>query len=118
MLNGLKIQFNLNKCIVKICDCEAIVIALREHKLYEINFVKLHKEEATNLVQALTRDGAFRLWLYQLGHLNVKGDLILQNMVSDTNLDNFTCPTSSLLCEVYIENKQHKIVFPNKRGGE
>jgi hypothetical protein len=28
--NGLKVQFNLNKCIVKSCDGEAIAIAPRE----------------------------------------------------------------------------------------
>ena len=48
--DGLKIQFNLNECIVKSCDGEVIVIAPRERKLYAINFVNVHEAEVTNLV--------------------------------------------------------------------
>ena len=36
--NGLKVQFNLNKYIVKSCNGEAILIASRKQNLYEINF--------------------------------------------------------------------------------
>ena len=49
--NNLSVHFNLNKCIVKFCNGEAIVIAPHECKLYKINFVKVHKVKAANLVQ-------------------------------------------------------------------
>ena len=48
--NGLKIQFNLNECIVKSYNGEAIAIAPCKRNLYKINFVKVHKVKATNLV--------------------------------------------------------------------
>jgi hypothetical protein len=39
--NDLNVLFKLNECIVKSCHSEAIAIAPREGKLYEINFVKV-----------------------------------------------------------------------------
>ena len=116
--NDLKIQFNLNECIVKSCNGEAIAIAPRKRNLYEINFVKVHEAEATNLVQSPTGDGALELWHRCLGHLNVKGVHTLQNMVSGMNLGKFSCPTSSLFCEACIEGKQHRVAFSNEGGGE
>lgn len=58
--NGLIIQFNLNKCIVKSCDGEAIAIAPREQNLYKINFVKVYKAQLANLVQFPMGDGALK----------------------------------------------------------
>lgn len=56
--NGLSIRFNLNKCIVKSCNGEVIMNAPHECKLYKINFMKVHKADATNLMYFPTRDGA------------------------------------------------------------
>ena len=79
--NGSKIQFNLNKCIVKSCNGEAIAIAIAiascERNLYVINFVKVHEPEAANLMQFPMGDDALELWHGCLGHLNVKGVHIL-----------------------------------------
>jgi hypothetical protein len=38
--NSLKVQINLNKCIDKYCNSEAIAIAPCERNLYKTNFVK------------------------------------------------------------------------------
>ena len=70
--NGLKVQFNLNECIVKSCDGEAIAIAPRE-AIIQNQFCEGAQAEAANLVQSPTEDGALELWHRRLGHLNVKG---------------------------------------------
>lgn len=61
MLNGLKIQFNINKCIVKSCDGETIVIVPRKQNTYEINFVEVHGTDVANLVQSRMGDGVLEL---------------------------------------------------------
>ena len=78
VLSDLNIQFNLNECIVKSCNDEAIAIAPRKHNLYEINFVKIPKEEVANLVQFPTWDGVLKFWNRRLGHLNMKDVYTLQ----------------------------------------
>lgn len=50
MSNGLKVQFNLKKCVVRSCDGEVIAITTYKRKLYKINFVKAHEVDAANLV--------------------------------------------------------------------
>ena len=95
MLNRLKVWFSLNKYIVKSCNGEAIAIAPHERNLYKINFVKVHKAEAANLVQSPTGDGALELWYRRLGHLNVKGIHTFRNMVSGINIGKFSYPTIS-----------------------
>lgn len=87
--NGLKIQINLNKCIKKYCDGEAIMITPRKDILYEIIFFKMHKVDATNLMQSPVGDDALELYHRHLGYLNVKGIYKLQNMVSGVNYGNF-----------------------------
>jgi hypothetical protein len=47
LLNGLKVQFNLNEYIVKSSNDEATVIASREQNLYEINFAWKCKKQPT-----------------------------------------------------------------------
>ena len=44
----------------------------------------------------------------------MKGVHILQNMLSDINIGKISCFTFSLRCEVYIEDKQHRVAFPNE----
>ena len=117
--SGLKFQVNLNECIVKFCDGEAIAIALRECNLYEINFVKMHEAETTNLVQYPTGDGALELQHYCLGHLNVKGVHTLQNMVSDMNTSKKKiAPHHCFFFYTCIKDKQHRAAFTNKGRGE
>ena len=50
MSNGLNAQFNINECIVKSYDGKAIAIAPHKNKLYEMNFIKVHRSNAVNLV--------------------------------------------------------------------
>ncbi len=114
--SGLKVQFNLNECIVKASDGEAIAIAPREGNLYQMNFMKVHGVDAANLVQSPTGDGGLELWHRRLGHLNEKGVRTLQTMVSGMNLGKISCPTYSLVCEACIQGKQHRAPFP-KEGG-
>ena len=70
--NGLKVQFNLNECIVTSCNSEAVVIALREDILYKINFMKVHESDVAKLVQSPLEYDALKLWHRRLGHLSVK----------------------------------------------
>ena len=75
--NGLKLQLNLNACIVKSCDVKAITIVPCERNLYEINFMKVHEAETINLVQSPTGDDMLKIWHCPFCHLNVKGVHIL-----------------------------------------
>ena len=89
MSNSLKVQFNLNKCIVKFCNDEAIAIVPHKRNMYKINSTKVHEAEMATLVQSSTGDGVLELCHLCLGHLNVKGFHPLQNMVSDMNIGKF-----------------------------
>lgn len=116
--NSSKVQINLNKCIDKYCNSEAIAIAPCERNLYKTNFVKMHEAKATNYVQSPTEDDTLELWHRSLIQLNVKGVRTLQKIISDTNIGKFSCLTSSLFCEMYIEGKQLRVAFSNKKGGK
>lgn len=59
--NDLNMQFNLNICFVNICDNEAIAIASRANNLYKMNFVKIHRADATILVQSLMENCVLEL---------------------------------------------------------
>lgn len=50
--NKLKVQFNLNECIVKSSDDEVIAIVLREGNLYQMNFIKVYGTYVANLAQS------------------------------------------------------------------
>ncbi len=97
--SGCKVQFNMNECIVRAFDGEVITIALREGNLYQVTFTKVCEMHVANVAQTSTIDGALELWHRRLGHLNVKGVHVFQNMVSGMNLGNMPCPTSSFVCE-------------------
>ena len=56
--NGLKVQFNLNKCIVKSCDSEAIVIVPRKGNLYDFFFCKGARSGCNQL--SVTSNGRWR----------------------------------------------------------
>ena len=86
VLNNLKVQFNLNKYFVKVCGGEAIAIVPHINNLYLMNFTKVHEADAVNLVQSPTEDGALKLWLCHLSHLNVKNIHMLKNMMSNMNI--------------------------------
>jgi hypothetical protein len=114
--SGCKVQFNMNECIVRAFDGEVIAIALREGNLYQMTFTKVCEMHVANLAQTSTIDGALELWHRRLGHLNIKGVHVFQNMVSGMNLGNMPCPTSSFVCEGCIEGKQHCKPFPSDGG--
>ena len=116
MSNDLKIQFNINECIIKSCNGEAIAIVPRKWNFYEINFVKVHRAKTTNLVQSSTGDGILELWHRHLGHLNVKNVHTLQKIMSGMNLGKFSCSISSLFGEACIKGKQYRVAFPNEGG--
>jgi hypothetical protein len=48
--SGLKVQFNINKCIIQASDGHTIVIAPREGNLYHLHVIKVHGMDAANLV--------------------------------------------------------------------
>lgn len=48
----LKVQFNLNECIVRIRDEKIIVISLRKVNLYQKNFANVHGVDVANLMQS------------------------------------------------------------------
>ena len=114
--NDLRIQFNLNKCIIKSCDGEAITIVPHEQNLYKIGFVKVQGMEVANLVQSPMGNGALELWNRRLGHLNMNNVHTFQNMVSNMNLVKLSYPTSALLCVVCIEGKENRVAYLNKGG--
>jgi hypothetical protein len=53
-----------------------------------MTFTKVCEMHVANLAQTSTIDGALELWHRRLGHLNIKGVHVLQNMVSGMNLGN------------------------------
>lgn len=48
--NRLNIQVNINECIVKSCDGEAIVIASCKDNLYKIDFIMVYEVHEANLM--------------------------------------------------------------------
>lgn len=79
---------------------------------------KVYGADAANLVQSPTDCGALEFWHCHLGHLDVKGVHMLQNVESDMNLGKFSCPTSSLLSKACIKDTQHMVVFFNEGRDE
>lgn len=76
MLNGLKMQFNLNQCIVRGLDGK--IITMGPHKgIYEIMFIELYGTNATNLAQLVKKNSACEFGHRRLGHLNVNGAHVL-----------------------------------------
>lgn len=71
LLSGLKVQFNLKKCIVRSSDDKIVAIVLRERYFYQINFSKVYEAKLANLVQLLTKDDALELWYRRFGNLNM-----------------------------------------------
>lgn len=57
--------------------------------LCKIKSTKVHKADAAHLVQSSIGDDVFELGYRCLGHLNMKGVYMVQNMVSDMNLGKF-----------------------------
>ena len=96
---GLKIQFNLNECIVRGPDGEVISIRLHNGNLYEMNFKNVHIADAVDLVQSWRKDNAFEFWNCRLGHLNVKCVNTLKNIMSGMNLSKILCTASSSIRE-------------------
>lgn len=86
VLNDLKVQFNLNKYVLKAGDSEANAIVICKGNLYKIKFIKVHRANATNLVQSPTEVGTFELWHCYVSHLNMKGIHSLQKIVSGINM--------------------------------
>lgn len=84
-----------------------------EDKLYELNITKVHGVDTVNLIQLSKKDGVLELWHWSRGHFNLKSVRALQSMVNDMNLESFISIVFSLVCEVCIEGKSHKIIFTN-----
>jgi hypothetical protein len=61
VLSGLKVQFNINKCIIQASDGHTVAIILREGNLYQLHVVKIHGMDAANLVQSNGGDGGLQL---------------------------------------------------------
>lgn len=93
--DGIKIQFNLSKCIVKSSSGEAIVIVPCKDNLYEINIVT-------------------ELWNRRFGHVNMKGIHTLQNMASGMIFGKFSYLTSLLPCKMCIKGKKIGLYFQTK----
>ena len=111
--SGLKVQFNINECIIRASDDDTVAIAPREGNLYHLHVVKEHGMDAANSVQSNGRDGGLQLWHRRLGHLNEKGVPALRSMVTDIDLTQVSC-RSSLVCKACIEGKQHRLSFRTK----
>lgn len=63
--NTLKMQFNLNKCIIRGMDGEVISMGLCNDNLNKIKYKKVHKACAIDLVQSWRKEGAFELWAFE-----------------------------------------------------
>lgn len=99
LLDGLKVQFNLNEYIVRGPDREVNVIGLHKGNLYETQFSKVHGADVANLAQSMAKDGAFELGCRRLKHLNMKHIHALQSSMSDLNLGKVRCYIFLLICE-------------------
>ena len=108
----LKIQFNLNECIVRGPDGEVISIGLHNGNLYKMNFKNVHIVDAVDLVQSWRKDNAFQFWNCWLGHLNAKCVRILKNIMSGMNLSKILCTTSSSIREHAMRDNNLGRYFP------
>jgi len=111
VFSDLKVQFNINECIIWTSDGHPVAITPREGNLYHLHVVNVHRMDATNLVQSNGEDGGLQLWNRRLGHLNEKGVRALRSMVTGIDLTQVPC-LLPLVCEASIEGKHH---FGRKR---
>ena len=87
--SGLKVQFNINECIIRASDGHPVAIAPREGNLYHLHVVKVHGMDAANSVQSNGGDGGLQIWHRHLGHLNEKGVRALRSMVTGIDFTKF-----------------------------
>lgn len=71
---------------MKALNKEVVSIALHEDHLYQMNFIKMHEADATNLAQSWKKNDALELSHHELGHLNVKSLHAFQNTVNDMDM--------------------------------
>jgi hypothetical protein len=55
--SGLKVQFNINECIIRVSDGHPVAIVPREGNLYHLHIIKVYGVDAANLVQSNGGDG-------------------------------------------------------------
>ena len=72
LLNGLKVQFLVNECIVGGANGDVVVIAQCEGNLYQMTFMEVCVGDAANFVRLHVRGGSAKLWHHRFGHLNVR----------------------------------------------
>ena len=113
--SGLRVQFNINECIIRTSDGHPVAIAPQEGNLYHLHVVKVHGMDAVNLMQSNRGDGGLQLCHRHLGHLNEKGVRALRSIVTGIDLTQVFCP-SPLVCETCIGSKQHRLPFPTERA--
>ena len=100
LLNGLKVQFLANKCIVGGANGDMVAIAWHERNLYQMTFSEACGVDVANFVCSHVGGGLVELWHCRLGYLNVRSVYALQNMVRNMNLGKTSHPTFTLVCEV------------------
>ena len=76
--------------------------------------MKVHRIDVANLMQSTTGDHALKLWHHCLANLNVC--LYASNLVNGKTLGKFSCSTSLLFYEAYMECKQHRAKFLDEGG--
>jgi transposase InsO family protein len=108
--SGMKVQFNVEGCVLRAPNGDVLAVAPREGNLYQVAFTKVFESDAANLTQSSTKKGALELWHRRLGHLNERSVRFLQSMVSGMTLgkDESSMP----FCEGCVYGKQHRAPFP------
>src|SRR5579875_408018 len=110
-LNGLKVEFDDDACIVRAANRKVIVRLPREGSLYEMPF-SIH--DLANVAHQMPQSAPLELWHRRLGHLNVKSVKALQSMVNGMQIKDAT--SNSTICEGCIEGKFTRTPFPNEGG--
>jgi hypothetical protein len=86
-LNGLKVEFDDNACIVRAANRKVIARLPREGSLYQMPFSMY---DMANVAHQMPQSAPLELRHRRLGHLNVKNLKVLERMVNGMQIKNST----------------------------
>jgi transposase InsO family protein len=110
-LNGLKVEFDDDACLVRAANRKVIARLPRVGSLYEMPF-SMH--DMANVAHQMPQSAPLELWHRRLGHLNVRSVKALQSIVNGMHIKDGA--SNSAVCEGCIEGKLSRTPFPSEGG--
>ena len=113
---GLKVQFNLLGCVVRVSNGEMLAVASLESNLHQLDTNVVNEAEMSSLAYSNGNSHSLELWHKKLGHLNANSIKMLQSMVSEMDVGAAQGDVHSFACERCVEGKQARRPFPTDGG--